>query len=101
MGKAAPPPLERGSGRKDAIRKPSEERMEEDGRVTGVPEGSASRMWPDDFPTWGPVEHSDPAEIQAPHDHLGDPTRRKHPTILSAEGEAEAPATELPDKDTG
>lgn len=83
-------------------RKPSEEREEEIGRVTGVPEEVGEQdVWPDDFPTWGPVEYSDPAEIQAPHDHLGDPTRRKHPTILSAEGEAEAPATELPDRDIG
>lgn len=51
---------------------------------------------PEQAPTVGPVEYGDitgPPEIP---DNLGNPTRRKHPTILSEEGEEEAPLTELP-----
>lgn len=56
---------------------------------------------PDDLPTWGPVEYDEVTGAPLLPDNLGDPTRRKHPTILSAEGEAEAPDTELPDEDAG
>ncbi|MBI3948674.1 MAG: hypothetical protein HY321_22370 [Armatimonadetes bacterium] len=53
---------------------------------------------PEQQPTQGPVEYWDGDVTGAPElpDHLGDPTRRKHPTILSQEGEEEAPESELP-----
>ncbi len=55
---------------------------------------------PEQEPTRGPVEGAGHTGVPYPHpadmpENLGDPTRRKHPTILSEEGEEQAPATEI------
>ena len=56
---------------------------------------------PEQEPTVGPIEYADSGVTGAPElpDHMEDPTRRRHPTILSAEGEEEAPLAELPHRE--
>ncbi|NLC56833.1 MAG: hypothetical protein GX774_08365 [Armatimonadetes bacterium] len=62
------------------------------------PDRSADPRFPleEQTPTIGPVGQGDITGAPELPDNLANPSRRKHPTILSAEGEQEAPLSELP-----
>lgn len=74
-------------------RRPAESQPDE-----GVFETSSDPRFPlpEQQPTRGPVDYAEVPEQPGAPPGLGDPTRRRHPTILSEEGEEEAPLTELP-----
>ena len=67
----------------------------------GPPEMVEPLPLPGEMPTWAPVGYDGAASGLPEHPNLGDPTRRKHPTILSQEGQEEAPADDLPPGEPG